>query len=707
MKKGYTEKMKQTLIYNILLLFLSPIGWFISIAVASYYVKLISTIIIFYILFGYFTYHFILKIIKYRSPNANVSLSLTEILSCVLILGLLLNIIYGVIFIPLSLYPIRELYFIFFEVLAIIMVLISEIKLSKNHFSIKAPIKKSDFGIVILLLLPIFFQLLITYYYTPFPFLVGWDIFRYQGITNEYLHGVRTYIFIWDLKKSAFFHIIQGNFVIGANIPLYFLNELYKIGIIFTNGLSTLIIYNISRIIVPSRLFCLIPAFWLASLDGRMGLGPYYFLPSSFSWVLGLFMIYFIERFLLQKNSDKSSEIQNFRDNRTLFILIFIMIFLSCFLFHYFTSLIILGLLLIILFFNRFNSKKIIILAISILFFELIILIFLRFSNLFDSEVITNFLNTHFFKDSDLFVGDVDYLYNYFFADRGLINSVFLGLASVIVIMISLKADIFAYIFSFLFFLILLFFPFPAIYRIVYIIFALNAILTSIASYKVYIYIRGLLSKIKRLRNFPLKNWLDKSLKINFFSKGENLGISLILLVFLSFSIMPEFYIFNQNYPNYDVSKVINYKDNRVYYSKYTYEEYLGGEWLYNQSFDILNTNLVSDPGLQWILYGISGIHYIQYNESQIQMFYSFLQSLQNHSINCSFFEKYSKEKGKDLILALSPRTFKWFESNSSIERYPADHSYYRSDLIEIIENSPHFDMLYHNYNMAIFRYIP
>jgi len=220
--------------------------------------------------------------------------SLVQNIAFSLLFGILLNTLYGIVAITFQIYPLRFYIFIFFEIIALIVVVFDYFiftkKIDKSLLDLK--FNSKDYKILLILLLPAIIGIIINYIHTPYPYLVGWDIFHYQEISSDFLLGLSHFIYPKFSFQPAGFNYIQCNMVLLSNIPIYYLIEFNKIGILFTNGLCVLWIYLISFKITKSHLYSIIPSLLISTFDGGLALGPVYFLPSSFSWQIGLAILY-------------------------------------------------------------------------------------------------------------------------------------------------------------------------------------------------------------------------------------------------------------------------------------------------------------------------------------------------------------------------------------------------------------------------------
>ena len=261
--------------------------------------KTILSILIFYFFIGYKILQTIKNSLKFEFGKDNsAAFYLIQDLSFAFLIGIVLNVIYGFIAASFQIYSYRFFYFLFFE-----LVLSLNLYLKNRFLSSSAEVTKnyllSDFLKLSILLLPSLIQVLLSFYYSPPPLMQGWDIFYYQGVTNEFLVDRINYnLFEFNIKPPGFM-FIQANIVVSSNIPAYFLIFFDKIAIILTNGFSTLWVFLICYKITKSVYASLIPSTLLATYDGGIALGPYYMVPSSFSWQIGLAILYLL---LYKKN---------------------------------------------------------------------------------------------------------------------------------------------------------------------------------------------------------------------------------------------------------------------------------------------------------------------------------------------------------------------------------------------------------------------
>ena len=301
--------------------------------------KIILSILIFYFFIGYKILQTIKNLLKFDFGKDNSAVFyLIQDLSFAFLIGIVLNVIYGIIAASFQIYSYRLFYFLFFELVLLLNLYLKNRSLSYSSEVVKN-YRLSDFLKLSILLLPSLVQVLISFYYSPLPLMQGWDIFYYQGITNEFLVDRIDYNLFELSKQPPGFMFIQANIVVSSNIPAYFLIFFDKIAVILTNGFNTLWIFLICYKITKSNFASLIPSTLLSTFDGKIALGPYYVVPSSFSWQIGLVIFYFL---LYKKKKFEDLRAKNTQKKMLYgyFFLILLLISL-CYILHFFTFLVI------------------------------------------------------------------------------------------------------------------------------------------------------------------------------------------------------------------------------------------------------------------------------------------------------------------------------------------------------------------------------
>lgn len=689
-------------------LILSPLMFVLSFLVQNIYFKFGLNILIFYFFFGKIVLDSILNKFGDNSSSFKGFFSLIEYFSLILFMGFIINFIYGFISIPLHLYHLDFVYFLFFEFVGIFFSIVSR-KQKKVLFSYSA--QKSEIFIIFLLFLPSIFQIITNYQFSPSPFYIGWDIYQYSGITYEFLGNIRHYIVDWQYKKTVFFHIFQGNFILGSNVLFINHVEFDKLSILFTNGLSSLIVFNICKLFTKSNIIALLPSYFLASFRGGVALGPYYFLPSSLAWVFGLFALWFFEKanFLIRSVKD-SPEASLKKKYGNFFLVFFIFSWIFLLLIHIYTGIIFSFALIMVVILRINTSRKLKMFILVGIILELLLLGISFLLNENTKNLISNYLIDSFFKDANLTIWSIEYTVNYFFIGRNRVLNPILGCIAIIIIVIKKRMILLPYIFNFLIFLLFIFYPLPALYRIAYLVVFFNVFLLSSMLEELNQSFFTFANKSDIFQNYYLqiKIYLHrmekKGLKFskNALKKGTEVAIILWIIFFCSIPTMFQHY---QNlYPQSSVYTLNIKENNSVVYSSYNQYEFYGGEWLCSQKFDLNTTNLYSDPGLQRILFGLSGIHNVDFNSNSLTEFRNFIMNINETNLNLTQFESFIEEKKKDVLIAFSSRTFKWAETNSTIERFHAEAEWYDYlKVITLLENSK-FELLYFNPQFVVFK---
>ncbi len=666
--------------------------------------KIILSVLIFYIFFGYIVfitmYNFnIFPFLKNNSLVQNIAFSL--------LFGILLNTFYGIIAITFQIYPFRSYIFIFFEIIALIFVVLDFIlckkKIGKSFLNFKFSSK--DYKILLILFIPTIIGILINYIYTPYPYLVGWDIFHYQEISSDFLLGLSHHIYPQFSFQPAGFNFLQCNMVLLSNIPIYYLIEFNKIGILFTNGLSVLWIYLICFRITKSHIYSMVPSLLMSTFDGGLALGPIYFLPSSISWQIGLAILYLLVSysFFIDNQQEIIGKRERIRNLIVFSISIIILIFFI-FVFHFLTSLfLVFSFIFFLIFRLKFfrNHSYLFIIALGI--YILIVGGIIVPKSLFD--LIINILD-NFMPLSSVPIWGYQKTFYYLLNELNLFISPIIGILSLIVIIIERKKQFYIYGFNFVFFFITLFSPLNAIYRTAYIIFIYNAILFSIllsrykdisTIFKEYIQSKRWGTSIQE-NFFKLKLLIYEIKKKKYFPKVK----SLILIILL---VGPLFHFLNYNYPKYTINKIVNDDTNVILYSAYSYQEFLAAKWLAD-NIDQNSSLLFTDPGSYALFPPLSGISFDGMAPSRSEEFRNYLLTCDEDGMNTDLFISITAYYSRDIILILTPRLHKWVQNQTGLIKGIVSPDWINQTLIEYIDNDNSYEIIYENPEVTIFQYI-
>lgn len=660
--------------------------------------KIFLSIFIFYFYIGYNILQTLKNLLKLDyGDNYSSIFHLIQDLSFSYLIGLILNSIYGILASSFLIYSNRLFYFIFFEIILLInyfcqkRIYISSSEITKSY-------SVSDFLILTLLLFPSIVQVIIIFYYSPYPLMQGWDILLYQGNTNQFLVGRLKYSLFEFTTQPPGFNFIQANIVLSTKIPTYFLIFFNKIAVIFINGFTCLWIYLICFKITKSHYASLIPSMLISTFDGHIALGPYYVLPSSFSWQIGIIVLYFL--------MFKIKIIEDFKTKKNKSDLIFygyfcllLLLILICYLFHFFTAIVISFIVLLdfVLEFSRFKHKRVIF---SVFLFILVFFILFQNKILIINQIF-NFISSYVDKilTANIEIWPFALSFTLLFGKNSSLINPLLGISSTLIITLFRRKEYDLYIVKFYLFLILFFIPIKAVYRITYIIFVFSAILQSIALHELYK--SNLRKKIAEKIGFLFKRKFSNiHLKTKKMTEWFSLHDRKAILIFLIL-INPVFTAMHENFKAHANNQIYIPDSERIGYSAYSYDEYNAAVWLY-ENFDRKISNISADPGSNFFLYAISGIPCLRF-EIDNQEYRSFYLSCGEQGLNTSLIEKLTKHEQQNLILVITARFHKWIQTNSSQERGVVDKIWLNHTLLEYIENTPWITKIYSNSEVYIY----
>ncbi len=662
--------------------------------------KIILSMFFFYFYSGYLILDYLLKLYWNRNKDQNFNnLFIFEAVAFSFLIGFILNIVYGLFAIIFNLYPIRYLYYLYYLIIFIILLSVKSVNRENkiDHFIFK--FKKNDFYALIGILLPTLIVISLYFFYSPFPYMTGWDLMKYQGITNEFLFGIRRYVIDFQNLNSSGFHFIQANMVISSNIPFYYLIEFDKIAVLFTNGMCAIWAYLICFHFTKSQKFSIITSFLLSTYNSGIALGPYYFLPSSLVWNIGLSLIFITITNLEKFNFHyiKSEFLNGKINNCTFFLFYSLLMVIIMFFIHIFTTLLIIIVISLLIF---TNIEKLNIFVYILLILEVFLIISSQIPNIsFILKFFSNIMDW-VINDNSIEIWNFSYTYNNLVERNKLINP-FFGLGLSIILLFSKKKEYKIIVLNFLIFLILLFIPFRAIYRIAYVVYIYNAIIISISILFLHDTIRNLYSKIKKNGYFAKQmNFINE--------KTKNLKLyQVMFIIWIICFCYPIANTIIDNFPHSLSHKIEDETSDDFYFSGYSEEEFLAAKWLNHNVDNPKDTNLCADPGSNRFLYGISGVHIYESYNNDIEGYRDIFINCDENGPDISFFQDFTTTKNKSLILVITPRMHKWIQTGSEEERFYANSTWINSTLIEYIGNSQNFDQIYFNSDVFVFLFIP
>ena len=645
--------------------------------------KIICSLAIFFIYFGYEGLRFLLSYLNLKTSSQTLKLNIFQLISFSILIGLTLNIIYGIIAMVFGIYDLSIFYIFFYEIIAILFFIR---KKSSKSFPIYKAFDRSrikEIGFLLILFIPIVWKIFFEFYFMPFPYYSSWDLFSYQYHTSEILQNNIRFLygdldlFTQEMLRPTGFSIIQANIVLSSVINFYFLFEFNKIGYILTLFLTSIWIFLITLKMTKNNTISLAVSLFISPIQGYGMITPQHYLPAAFSWQIGFALIYFLLIYFSQNNF-----------NKKLFRILFLFLIFLLFSFHFFTSVIMSLCLIIIYFLKTKRLQKYNFLLGVILLFELV---FFYIGNTFEIPILSNFSNLVFGTSNIPSIESKIHTLNDIFSLSLICLSI---IGSVYLIIIKTNKNYNWIGFGFLFFLLLYFGPFPATFRMIYIIIIYSFFIYAILLLKIKNFS---LQLIKELNNSNLKK---NKLKIRF------MGISTIFLLLLSIS-------FNFNIPKINENNfIVDNELNRIYKSIFSLNEFYTALWIYNE-IDIKSSIAVTDPGTGLIYSGIVGLFY-----------YKFLylwNDFRNIFINCSEegidmegLEDILKELNNDYLggtakimnhlLIFTPRTHIIIQTNDLSYKYGHyDKSWINYTLLQYIENTTGIENIYYNEEVYIF----
>lgn len=330
-------------------------------------------------------------------------------------------------------------------------------------------------NILIILFLPSIIYALITNYNSPLPLLQGWDIFRYSGITADILYGRSVSLFWGDRLVGSGFNLFELIFCSLDSNQFINLIILNKWGFIITNGFSTLIFYQICIKLTHNPFASLLPSLFLSCFNAGSGLGPLYFLPSSFSI---LFFLAILNYLLLMKKKDTDSETRYYGREKIINSLVLITLLFVSALFHLYYTLVVTMIILVILVADIFPRVfRIIFFAIGMFAITIFIEILL-FNQIFGLDLLFSIYND--FISDDLKIWTFYQTFEALFLTENLLANIFFGIFSMVMLLIlskSKKSQVTISIFLIL--LVICFFPIKANYRFFFFLMIFNNLLIS------------------------------------------------------------------------------------------------------------------------------------------------------------------------------------------------------------------------------------
>ena len=386
--------------------------------------------------------------------------------------------------------------------------------------------------------------------------------------------------------------------------------------------------------------------------------------------------------------------------------------------------------LVFLFFIGYLHEKKLRFLITILILSELMLLLLIQFfPGLGIGDFVFNLVN-NLIQDENILPWSFSQTYDYFFRERNDFVSPIFGLIASVVIFLSRDKKISLVSFNFLFLLFLLFFPLIAVFRIVYLIYVYNAILSSILLSKIMRYVenrknnselsikhrirlkRLIISRFERIYSTlififneirRLRRKTD-SLQVSF-PKNFNF-FKVVLLLWLSFSPVIIIHSLDSAYPVNAVNEIDDLETGVTYYSTYSYSEFEAAKWLNLNVDDPNATNICSEPASNRILSGLSGVHAIQDYYNDIESFRDIFLTCNENDINVSFFEDIVVRKMKRVLLVITPRMHKWIQTGSLIERSHTSSDWINSTLLLYIENSPSFSNIYQNEEVFVYEYL-
>lgn len=655
----FTSKGRQHSIKSIFILFIFPIIFLIQelFSISNYYLHFSILFIFFYIFLGsrlLVIFRFIKEKLIHFSRNQKDSTSiLTEKIISSFFLGLMFNVGYNACSYLINNDISRINYFIFAETTIIVSLFFDAIGNPQKDNQINEILSFS--GIIVILLIPSLFYFLFSIILSPIPFQQGWDIFRYSGITSDYFRGEVSFNFADNYNRPPGFNFFQLSFLILSKSEFLNLIYLNKMGVFITNGICTIIIFQIIYKLTHSLFSSLVPAFILSTFNARIGLGALYFLPSSFTL---LFIAEILNIVCDDVNREPNNESKRILWRRQLFRTILLVILTGfAFIFHYFYSLV----AILILFFSllRLHADKIFNFSSKLLFFGLCLyLILISVLEIqIQSSGIFHFFNSLITDDIPIwsFVESARFL----FINPNLLNNPIFGL--VLYVLISWKKpkrfrSFFWTIFICL--LLLYFLPLKAAYRFTYLIMMLNTIIIGLSLGEILEYLSKKPIILKGISTW--KVFIDRSRLVNLILQPKSRRIIkalLLLASLLPLSILAFSPVFGIGSHDFQSEMTIIYHHNRDLGTQTTPEAIQ----IINQSSLLINTNSF-----------ISQNSNISLNLSNSQAYG-----------NCSIFEGYDSDFMQDGLQ---------YHQNHVIYDFP---DIYLSKSFQIQENIDFYEILY------------
>ena len=671
MKEFYFQ-MKQYKLFWILII--SPIFAFLNLIFSLNPLfkdlSLLISLCVFVFYFGYLGFKLIISIISRKSGRELAqNLSIFEIFVFSILIGISINLIFGLLALFTNIYSSIFNYIIFFEIFAIIYYYFFKKNPDvKIHFSIKKVLNKQDIIILIALLFPAFWRIIETYSNQPYPFLFAWDLFVYQGRARLIFLGESQYYYAFG------FSTLCANLVLISNIPFIQIIEFDKLGFILTLGPCIIILYLILFKITKSKLISLCCGILTSSYNGEGALGPNYFHPSTFAWVFGLAAIYlsvmyYSENSPIKASSNANQSILNWKS----FLILISMLSGFSLLLHLYTGIMFsINSVFFILLHTKFFKKN----RFLVYIFLICEALFIFIGGIFFQSLLNQIFNPIFqtsAQNSDFF--------GLFFVmwQNGVLFLALFGICYSLILLYKNKNEhsLIAqnFIFVFLFYLLPISFVFRIQYFIViYATLLLGIFLRSIKEFQV---------NSQEKLDFPrFSAYMKRRIK---HIEGAFLILGYLFLIFI-----------------YPIPGV---------HTMYSPEEFEGASYIYN-NIDVRSHLVITEPATGVIFCGLSGIRFVDASNKAMYRncgptglnktdLYNDIQFGLNKSIS----GLYGNIQQTDMhyILILSARMHQWIQTEKSIASELVNSTWVNQTLVEYVSYTPGIVLLFNNSMVAIY----
>lgn len=667
------------------------------------HLRFILMIGIIYLFFGYQFQRIVLYYLFNKNP---IKLNLIQILAFSMLGGFILDILFGITCMYTNIFDFA-FYVVFFEIIGIIFSIHNYFIRKKGGYNENINENYKDFIRLIVIFIPTFIIILFTYLKTPYPFMNAWDLLKYQGDTHLILTNNINFIY-GDLDPyhhqlaypTGFLLFLLTKFI-ANNIHYYQLIEFDKMGIFFTNFLSALWIYLICLLFFKSKILSTLSAFFIQFFKSNAALGPDILVPSSFSWAIGLALIYMAFIFFKTEKGKKREF------NVKIFFIVFFIITALSFIFHFYTSVLIsINLIFIAILYRKKIGKYLII----IIPLEIFTMIFLRAMEI---PFITSFFKILLASDSYLTtkIELTTYLSN--FSHIVLYASIFISIYYICIgyykehqnknIIYEKKK---LGIIQLIFFLSILQ-PVPEVYRINYL-----AVVYSLIIFSIFINdFTTILSKTKNVLINKSSNKIEIVLTLRISKRKTKIVKTISVIALFLFTIGLNYSFINRDY---SIHNNIQQVERNSTYSIY---EFWAAKYLYNY-YNSSSYVILSDYGTVVVFNSLIGCSYylaVPQSDNSVEryiksIFFNVSESGLNLTLLYQFIvylnTKYHLQGdllSKKLILVFTTRTFQWFTELNTTQYKHSSPYYINSTFLNYIGNTPNIEKIYDNPQVNLF----